>query len=59
MSGVVRGSRFRRDVRDLEEEEEMWFNNDEEDLEEPDPIPAAVPLREQPVGKYLIYLCPY
>ncbi|XP_037794209.1 serine/threonine-protein phosphatase 4 regulatory subunit 3A-like [Penaeus monodon] len=34
IGGVVRGARYRRDVRDLDEEEEMWFNNDEEEIEE-------------------------
>ncbi|KAL9891856.1 serine/threonine-protein phosphatase 4 regulatory subunit 3 [Glossina fuscipes] len=30
---IIRGGRFRRDQRQMEEEEEMWFNEDE-DLEE-------------------------
>lgn len=30
---IIRGGRFRRDQRQMEEEEEMWFN-EEEDLEE-------------------------
>ncbi|GBP11805.1 hypothetical protein EVAR_71281_1 [Eumeta japonica] len=30
---IIRGNRFRRDQRQMEEEEEMWFN-EEEDLEE-------------------------
>lgn len=36
------GSRFRRDPRQLEEDEEMWFNEEEEDLEEaPEPHVAT------------------
>lgn len=33
MRSILRNHRFRRDARTLEDEEEMWFN-DEEDLED-------------------------
>lgn len=34
MRSILRNHRFRRDARTLEDEEEMWFNNDEDDLED-------------------------
>ncbi|XP_077443578.1 serine/threonine-protein phosphatase 4 regulatory subunit 3 isoform X5 [Stigmatopora argus] len=34
MRSILRNHRFRRDARTLEDEEEMWFNADEEDLED-------------------------
>uniref|UniRef100_A0A8C1F9B4 Serine/threonine-protein phosphatase 4 regulatory subunit 3 n=1 Tax=Cyprinus carpio carpio TaxID=630221 RepID=A0A8C1F9B4_CYPCA len=34
MRSILRNHRFRRDARTLEDEEEMWFNTDEEDLED-------------------------
>ncbi|XP_068249618.1 serine/threonine-protein phosphatase 4 regulatory subunit 3 isoform X8 [Palaemon carinicauda] len=45
IGGVVRGARFRRDVRDLDEEEEIWFNNDEEEIEEAEGL-SVLPTRE-------------
>lgn len=33
MRSILRNHRFRRDARTLEDEEEMWFN-DEEDMED-------------------------
>ncbi len=38
MQSLVRNNRFRRDARSLEEEEEIWFDQDE-DYEEPDSMP--------------------
>ncbi|KAB7496413.1 Serine/threonine-protein phosphatase 4 regulatory subunit 3 [Armadillidium nasatum] len=50
LTGVVRGNamgltspgvgRFRRDVRDMDPDEELWFNNEEEDIEENESIPV-------------------
>ncbi|XP_077366928.1 serine/threonine-protein phosphatase 4 regulatory subunit 3 isoform X1 [Festucalex cinctus] len=34
MRSILRNHRFRRDARTLEDEEEMWFNTDEEDMED-------------------------
>ncbi|XP_077408865.1 serine/threonine-protein phosphatase 4 regulatory subunit 3 isoform X2 [Vanacampus margaritifer] len=34
MRSILRNHRFRRDARTLEDEEEMWFNTDEEDIED-------------------------
>uniref|UniRef100_A0A3B1IC26 SMEK homolog 1 n=1 Tax=Astyanax mexicanus TaxID=7994 RepID=A0A3B1IC26_ASTMX len=34
MRSILRNHRFRRDARTLEDEEEMWFNTDEDDLED-------------------------
>ncbi|KAM7289237.1 serine/threonine-protein phosphatase 4 regulatory subunit 3 isoform X1 [Ixodes scapularis] len=39
--GVGGAGRFRRDPRQLEEDEEMWFNDEEEDLEEPPEGPGG------------------
>ncbi|CAJ0946872.1 unnamed protein product [Ranitomeya imitator] len=38
MRSILRNHRYRRDARSIEDEEEMWFNNDEEDLEDGDPM---------------------
>ncbi|KAI1895869.1 hypothetical protein AGOR_G00111200 [Albula goreensis] len=34
MRSILRNHRYRRDARTLEDEEEMWFNTDEDDLED-------------------------
>ncbi|XP_062406363.1 serine/threonine-protein phosphatase 4 regulatory subunit 3 isoform X2 [Sardina pilchardus] len=34
MRSILRNHRFRRDARTLEDEEEMWFNTDEDELED-------------------------
>lgn len=34
MRFILRNYRYRRDVRILEDEEEMWFNIDEDDMED-------------------------
>ncbi|XP_043930649.1 serine/threonine-protein phosphatase 4 regulatory subunit 3A [Protopterus annectens] len=34
MRSILRNHRFRRDARTLEDEEEMWFNTEEDDLED-------------------------
>lgn len=34
MRSILRNHRFRRDARTLEDEEEMWFNTDEDDLDD-------------------------
>ncbi|KAG7465788.1 hypothetical protein MATL_G00157310 [Megalops atlanticus] len=34
MRSILRNHRYRRDTRTLEDEEEMWFNADEDDLED-------------------------
>lgn len=34
---IIRNNRFRRDQRQLEEEEEMWFNEDEDFPDVPPP----------------------
>lgn len=34
MRSILRNHRFRRDARTLEDEEEMWFNTDEDDMED-------------------------
>jgi hypothetical protein len=36
MPSILRNNRFRRDARALEEEEEMWFDQEEPDLDAPD-----------------------
>lgn len=38
MRSILRNHRFRRDARTLEDEEEMWFNTDEDDLEDGDTV---------------------
>ncbi|MEE6494344.1 hypothetical protein FKM82_017104 [Ascaphus truei] len=38
MRSILRNHRYRRDARSLEDEEEMWFNTDEDDLEDGDPV---------------------
>ncbi|PIO25729.1 hypothetical protein AB205_0192790 [Aquarana catesbeiana] len=38
MRSILRNHRYRRDARSLEDEEEMWFNTDDDDLEDGDPI---------------------
>lgn len=38
MRSILRNHRFRRDARTLEDEEEMWFNTDEDDLEDGDAV---------------------
>ncbi|XP_058983104.1 serine/threonine-protein phosphatase 4 regulatory subunit 3 isoform X2 [Musca domestica] len=38
---IIRGGRFRRDQRQMEEEEEMWFN-EEEDLEDLEPYNSVM-----------------
>ena len=32
--GGLAGGRYRRDVREMDAEEEMWFNNEDDDLED-------------------------
>lgn len=34
MRSILRNHRFRRDARTLDDDEEMWFNADEEELED-------------------------
>lgn len=34
MRSILRNHRYRRDARTLEDEEEMWFNTDEDDMED-------------------------
>ncbi|KAG7153453.1 Serine/threonine-protein phosphatase 4 regulatory subunit 3-like [Homarus americanus] len=51
LGSVVRGARYRRDVRDLDEEEEMWFNNDEEEIDETEPLLASRDTTLAPVDK--------
>lgn len=34
---VLLSRRFRRDPRDLDDEEEMWFNNEDEECDDCDP----------------------
>ncbi|XP_064464080.1 serine/threonine-protein phosphatase 4 regulatory subunit 3-like [Ornithodoros turicata] len=41
MPSILRNTRFRRDPRQLEEEEEMWFNEDEDLEDSSDQISAA------------------
>jgi hypothetical protein len=33
VGSILRQSRFRRDPRQLDEDEEVWFNDEEDDLE--------------------------
>ena len=40
MPSILRNNRFRRDARSMEEEEEMWFDQDE-DLDEGEAIVPA------------------
>ncbi|XP_045609570.1 serine/threonine-protein phosphatase 4 regulatory subunit 3A isoform X5 [Procambarus clarkii] len=56
IGGVVRGTRYRRDVRDLDEEEEMWFNNDEEEIDETEPILPSRDTNIAPVGELMAYV---
>ncbi|KAL4630409.1 serine/threonine-protein phosphatase 4 regulatory subunit 3A-like isoform X1 [Arapaima gigas] len=44
MRSILRNHRYRRDARALEDEEEMWFNADEDDLEDGE---AVVPPSEK------------
>lgn len=37
VSLIMRNSRYRRDPRQLEEDEEMWFN-DEDEIEDEEPV---------------------
>uniref|UniRef100_A0A4W3JC72 SMEK homolog 1 n=1 Tax=Callorhinchus milii TaxID=7868 RepID=A0A4W3JC72_CALMI len=41
MRSILRNNRYRRDARTLEEEEEMWFNTDEEELEDGEAVLPA------------------
>ncbi|ERE83415.1 serine/threonine-protein phosphatase 4 regulatory subunit 3A [Cricetulus griseus] len=34
MRSILKNHRYRRDARTLEDEEEMWFNTDEDDMED-------------------------
>uniref|UniRef100_A0A8C5MX20 SMEK homolog 1 n=1 Tax=Leptobrachium leishanense TaxID=445787 RepID=A0A8C5MX20_9ANUR len=38
MRSILRNHRYRRDARSIEDEEEMWFNTDEDDLEDGEPV---------------------
>lgn len=38
MRSILRNHRYRRDARTLEDEEEMWFNTDEDDMEDGEPV---------------------
>lgn len=45
MRSILRNHRYRRDARTLEDEEEMWFNTDEDDMEDGE---AVVPPSDKP-----------
>ncbi|XP_014226663.1 serine/threonine-protein phosphatase 4 regulatory subunit 3 isoform X2 [Trichogramma pretiosum] len=49
---ILRNSRFRRDQRQLDEEEEMWFN-EEEDFDEGEAVVPAATADLVPTGKKL------
>jgi protein phosphatase-4 regulatory subunit 3 len=34
---ILRSNRFRRDPRQMDEDEEMWFNNDDDEVDEIEP----------------------
>ncbi|EHB10541.1 Serine/threonine-protein phosphatase 4 regulatory subunit 3A [Heterocephalus glaber] len=38
MHSILRNHRYRQDTRTLEDEEEMWFNTDEDDMEDGEPV---------------------
>lgn len=38
VSPLMRSNRYRRDPRQLDEDEEMWFNDDDDDIEDSEPI---------------------
>ncbi|XP_068609642.1 serine/threonine-protein phosphatase 4 regulatory subunit 3 [Brachionichthys hirsutus] len=59
MRSILRNHRFRRDARTLEDEEEMWFNTDEDDLEDGEAVvlPADKTKTEEdlmePISKFM------
>uniref|UniRef100_A0A8C7GHJ2 Serine/threonine-protein phosphatase 4 regulatory subunit 3 n=1 Tax=Oncorhynchus kisutch TaxID=8019 RepID=A0A8C7GHJ2_ONCKI len=50
MRSILRNHRFRRDARTLDDDEEMWFNADEEELED---CEAVVPPSDNKITKAL------
>uniref|UniRef100_A0A6Q2XTC4 Serine/threonine-protein phosphatase 4 regulatory subunit 3 n=1 Tax=Esox lucius TaxID=8010 RepID=A0A6Q2XTC4_ESOLU len=48
MRSILRNHRFRRDARTLDDDEEMWFNADEDELEDGE---AVVPPSDSKAGK--------
>lgn len=59
MRSILRNHRFRRDARTLEDEEEMWFNTDEDELEDGEAVvpPSDKSKSEQdlmePISKFM------
>ncbi|KAM6954579.1 serine/threonine-protein phosphatase 4 regulatory subunit 3 [Aplochiton taeniatus] len=59
MRSILRNHRFRRDTRTLEDEEEMWFNTDEEDLEDGEAVvPPSDKIKSEedlmdPISKFM------
>ncbi|XP_061890812.1 serine/threonine-protein phosphatase 4 regulatory subunit 3 isoform X2 [Entelurus aequoreus] len=57
MRSILRNHRFRRDARTLEDEEEMWFNTDEEDLEDGEAVVSDKAKNEEdlmePISKFM------
>ncbi|KAM4522387.1 serine/threonine-protein phosphatase 4 regulatory subunit 3 isoform 2-T2 [Odontesthes bonariensis] len=59
MRSILRNHRFRRDARTLEDEEEMWFNTDEDDLEDGEAVvPPSDKMKSEedlmePISKFM------
>uniref|UniRef100_A0A8D3B4M9 Serine/threonine-protein phosphatase 4 regulatory subunit 3 n=1 Tax=Scophthalmus maximus TaxID=52904 RepID=A0A8D3B4M9_SCOMX len=59
MRSILRNHRFRRDPRTLEDEEEMWFNTDEDDLEDSEAVvPPSDKMKSEedlmePISKFM------
>lgn len=59
MRSILRNHRFRRDARTLEDEEEMWFNADEDDLEDGEAVvPPSDKMKSEedlmePISKFM------
>uniref|UniRef100_A0A8C9WNF5 SMEK homolog 1 n=1 Tax=Scleropages formosus TaxID=113540 RepID=A0A8C9WNF5_SCLFO len=59
MRSILRNHRYRRDARTLEDEEEMWFNTDEDDLEDGEAVvpPSDMMKAEEdlidPISKFM------
>ncbi|KAG5857350.1 hypothetical protein ANANG_G00018530 [Anguilla anguilla] len=59
MRSILRNHRYRRDTRTLDEEEEMWFNTDEDDLEDGEAVvPPSDKMKSEedlmdPISKFM------
>ncbi|KAG5829933.1 hypothetical protein ANANG_G00320330 [Anguilla anguilla] len=59
MRSILRNHRYRRDTRTLDDEEEMWFNTDEDDLEDGEAVvPPSDKMKSEedlmdPISKFM------